>query len=183
MPTWSAVVLKILGDDHVWNGVTEPTPLGRLLQERRQERGYSRTRAGELAQLSPSTIESWERGTVSKPPIHDVLRLARVLEIPTPDVERSVLPGEPSAGPPTEALPAGAPLLDQAMEILDWAERDAARALDTPVKRIRALRRGKDGLSVLEVMTLTALMAAFRGATTPEAVAEELARLRRASRS
>jgi hypothetical protein len=148
------------------------TPLGRLLQERRQERGYSRTRAGELAELRPST-------TVSKPPIHDVLRLARVLEIATVDIERAVLPDHPPAEVEPTAPPPGAPLLDQATTLLGWSERDAAAALNTPLARIQAIRRGEDNLSVLEVMTLTALMAAFRGATTPEQVSEELARLRR----
>lgn len=161
--------------------MTKPTPLGRLLQERRERLGYSRTRAGELAQLRPSTIESWERGTVTKPAIHDVLRLARVLEIATADIERAVLGDQSPVELQPAVLPSGAPLLDQAMTMLGWSERDAATALDTSVARIRALRRGDGGLSVLEVMTLTALMAAFRGATTPEEVADELARLRRAT--
>lgn len=158
-----------------------PTPLGRLLQERRQARGYSRTRAGELAGLSPSTIESWELGRVSKPPIHDVLRLARTLEIPTGDLERAVLPDSPAADVEPTSPPSHAPLLDQAMAVLGWSESDAAGALSTPLARIRALRRGDDDLAVLEVMTLTALVAAFRGAgdATPEQVADALARLRR----
>lgn len=158
--------------------MTKSTPLGRLLQERRQQLSYSRTRAGELAELSPSTIESWEVGRVSKPPIHDVLRLARVLGIPTVEVERAVLPGEPAAEAQPPVLPPGAPLLDQAVAALGWSERDAATALNTSPARVRALRRGEGDLSVLEVMTLTALIAAFRGATTPEQVAQELARLR-----
>ncbi len=159
--------------------MTKSTPLGRLLQERRQQLSYSRTRAGELADLSPSTIESWEVGRVSKPPIHDVLRLARVLGIPTVEVERAVLPpGEPAAEVQPPALPPGAPLLDQAVAALGWSERDAATALNTSPARVRALLRGEGDLSVLEVMTLTALIAAFRGATTPEQVAQELARLR-----
>lgn len=161
--------------------MTKPTPLGRLLQQHREQLGYSRTRAGELADLRPSTIESWERGTVTKPAIHDVLRLARVLEIATADIERAVLGDQsPTESEPT-ALPSGAPLLDQAMRMLGWSERDAATALSTSLARIRALRRGDEELSVLEVMTLTALVAAFRGATTPEQVAEELARLRRSA--
>lgn len=161
--------------------MTKPTPLGRLLQRRREQLGYSRTRAGELADLRPSTIESWERGTVSKPAIHDVLRLARVLEIATADIERAVFPDESAAEPQSVALPSGAPLLDRAIALLGWSERDAATALSTSLARIRALRRGEVDLSVLEVMTLTALVAAFRGATTPEQVAEELARLRRSA--
>ena len=159
-----------------------PTPLGRLLQERRRQRGYSRVRAGELADLNPSTIESWELGRVSKPPIHDVLRLARVLEIPTADLEHAVLPDSPAATVEPPALPlSNAPLLEQAMAVLGWSESDAAAALNTSLLRIRTLRRGNDDLSVLEVMTLTALLAAFHGAGNipPDQVAEALARLRR----
>jgi len=162
--------------------MTNPsTPLGRLLQERRLQRGYSRTRAGELAGLSPSTIESWELGRVSKPPIHDVLRLARTLEIPTADLERAVLPDCPPAEAQSPVPGTNAPLLDQAMAVLGWSESDAAAALNTSLSRIRALRGGGDDLSVLEVMTLTALVAAFRGTSdlAPEQVAEALARLRR----
>ena len=158
-----------------------PTPLGRLLQERRRQRGYSRTRAGELAGLSPSTIESWELGRVSKPPIHDVLRLARTLEIPTADLEQAVLPDCPAAEARPPAPGTNAPLLDQAMAVLGWSESDAAAALNTSPPRVRALRCGGEDLSVLEVMTLTALVAAFGGTSKlpPEQVAEALARLRR----
>src|SRR5215210_5664618 len=135
--------------------MTKSTPLGRLLQQRRQQCGYSRTRAGELADLSPGTIESWEVGRVSKPPIHDVLRLARVLEIPTADLERAVLSDQPAPEVEPTPLPSSAPLLDRAIALLDWSDRDAATALDTSPARIRALRRGDEDLSVLEVMTLT----------------------------
>jgi hypothetical protein len=72
-------------------------------------------------------------------------------------------------------------LLEQAMAVLGWSESDAAAALNTSLLRIRTLRRGNDDLSVLEVMTLTALLAAFHGAGNipPDQVAEALARLRR----
>lgn len=156
-----------------------PTPLGRLLQERRQQHRYSRTRVGELAGLNPSTIESWEMGKVGKPPIHDVLRLARVLEIPIEELEQAVLPQEPTASAQHQALAPDAPLLDQALVVLGWSESEAADALSTSTARVRALRRGEDQLSVLEVMTLTALIVASRGGATPEQVAQELARLRR----
>ena len=106
--------------------MTKSTPLGRLLQQRRQQRGYSRTRAGELADVSPSTIESWEVGRVSKPPIHDVLRLARVLEIPTADLERAVLFDQPALEVEPTAPPSSAPLLDRAMALLDWTGYAAA---------------------------------------------------------
>lgn len=115
---------------------------------------------------------------MSKPPIHDVLRLARVLEIPTADLERAVLFDQPAPEVEPTALASSAPLLDRAMALLDWSDRDAASALDTSPARIRALRRGDEDLSVLEVMTLTALVAAFRGGATPEQVAHELSRLR-----
>src|SRR5437016_5110564 len=55
------------------------TALGRLLQDRREAAGYSRARIGDLVGIKPGTIEGWELGRVSKPPIHDVLRLAHFL--------------------------------------------------------------------------------------------------------
>src|SRR4051794_39598228 len=56
-----------------------PTALGDLLKRRRLALGFSRTRVGELSQINASTIEAWETGRVAKPPIHDVMRLARAL--------------------------------------------------------------------------------------------------------
>ncbi len=64
--------------------------LGRLLQDRRESAGYSRTRVGELVGVKPGTNEGWELGRVARPPIHDVLRLAHFLGIPADDIQRAV---------------------------------------------------------------------------------------------
>src|SRR3954468_22086632 len=66
------------------------TALGRLLQDRRESAGYSRTRVGELVGVKPGTIEGWELGRVARPPIHDVLRLAHFLEIGAEEIESAV---------------------------------------------------------------------------------------------
>src|SRR5215210_8381814 len=68
----------------------EQTALGRLLQDRREAAGYSRTRVGELVGIKPGTIEGWELGRVARPPIHDVLRLAHFLRITPDDIQRAV---------------------------------------------------------------------------------------------
>lgn len=67
------------------------TRLGQLLKERREGLGYSRTRAAQLSGVTASSLEAWELGRVVKPPIHDVLRLARVLSISMEDLQRTVL--------------------------------------------------------------------------------------------
>src|SRR6266705_3402948 len=69
---------------------TRQTALGRLLQERRESAGYSRTRVGEVVGIKPGTIEGWELGRVARPPIHDILRLAHFLQIPAEEIEAAV---------------------------------------------------------------------------------------------
>ena len=69
------------------------TALGRLLQERRESAGYSRTRIGELVGIKPGTIEGWELGRVARPPIHDVLRIAHFLRIPADEIQSGRLCG------------------------------------------------------------------------------------------
>lgn len=165
-----------------------PTPLGELLRRRRLQLGYSRTRAAELSGINASSIEAWEVGRVAKPPIHDVLRLARVLSIPTAELEEAVM-GEreedPSPPAPQQArTPSGAtPLLERAITVLDWSEEDAAGALNTSPERVVALRRGEGVLSVLEVMALIAVLAAFpsgSGGASEQEVQDLLAHLRHA---
>src|SRR2546430_17067115 len=56
--------------------------VAKLLQEQREQAGYSRAKLGELLEISPGTIEGWELGRVERPPLHDVLRLAEFLQIP-----------------------------------------------------------------------------------------------------
>src|SRR3954468_11317259 len=79
--------------------VPVPRPaLGRLLQERRMQQGYSRARVAEAVGISAGTIEGWEIGRVAKPPLHDVLRLARFLSVPLDDLEGAALADEGEAG-------------------------------------------------------------------------------------
>lgn len=162
------------------------TALGELLRRRRVELRYSRTRAAELSGINASTIEAWEMGRVGKPPIHDVLRLARALSISTAELEQAVMGEEPagsaSTGDERGGRPGAIPLLERAMALLGWSERDAAGALNTSAERVRALRRGEGELSVLEVMSLIALLAAFpsgAGGASDQEVTDLLAQLRR----
>lgn len=151
-------------------------PLGQLLKERREQLGYSRTRASQLSGVNASSIESWESGRVSKPPIHDVVRLARVLSISMSELERAVvheeeaetfvddLPGTPlDATAASNAAAFGAPLLARALAVLRWTDAEAASALGTSPARVARLRAGEEELSNLEVLTLTAVLAAFPG--------------------
>ena len=139
------------------------TRLGLLLQARREAAGYSRTRLGELVDVPAGTIEGWEIGRVAKPPIHDVLKVARVLRIPVVEIEAAVL--EPEQAPtetvhsPADDGAGAAPLLEQAIELFGWTEEQAAAALQTSVGRVRAWRRGTRGMTLPEVMTVAALLA------------------------
>ncbi|MGI8412228.1 MAG: helix-turn-helix domain-containing protein [Solirubrobacteraceae bacterium] len=177
--------------------MTKHTSLGQLLRNRREHLGYSRTRAAQLSGVNASSIEAWELGRVSKPPIHDVLRLARVLSIPIDELERSVLEeadiaGADGSGAAPAALPreradvglVGLPLFDRAVTLMCWSDADAASALNTSPERVAGLRRGDGELSVLEVLTLIAMTAAFpsgRGGASQSEVDDLLARLRGAS--
>jgi transcriptional regulator with XRE-family HTH domain len=169
------------------------TALAELLRSRREQAGYSRTRAAELSGVNASSIETWESGRVSKPPIHDVLKLARVLSISIRDVERAVMDendadagaasgGEADSGSPSLASGTSTlPLLERAMVLLDWTDEDAAAALNTTPDRVQGLRVGEDQLSGLEVMALIAVLAAFpsgRGGATKTEVQRLLAQLR-----
>ena len=84
--------------------------------------------------------------------------------------------------PPRGSVPHGAiPLLERAIALLDWSEADAASALNTSAERVRALRRGDGELSVVEVMSLIAVLAAFpsgAGGASEREVADLLAQLR-----
>ena len=166
------------------------TTLGQLLKTRREELGYSRTRTAELSGVNASSIEAWEVGRVAKPPLHDVIRLARVLSISMSDLERIALAEndesllgqerEPAAAT-RSLLSIGVPLLARAMVSLRWDDHAAARALNTTPARIGRLRSAGDELTQLETMTLIAVLAAFppdRGGATAEEVDELLAKLR-----
>ena len=164
--------------------------LGQLLKNKREQLGYSRTRTAELTGINASSLEAWEVGRVAKPPLHDVIRLARVLSISMLDLERTVI-AETDENLPRQQhadaadLPSlatiGLPLLARAMDSLRWNDQATASALNTSAARIARLRAGDDDLSPLEVMTLIAMLAAFppqRGGATPLEVDDLLARLR-----
>jgi DNA-binding XRE family transcriptional regulator len=170
------------------------TELGRLLKARREQLGYSRVRAAQLSGVNASSLEAWELGRVNKPPIHDVLRLARTLSISMDDLERTVLSGADGAGdgaapdgngngnrrvPEAEGLS----LVERAIAQHGWSEEKAAEVLQTTPERITALRAGDGELSVLEVVTLIGVLARFpsgRGGASESEIERLLARLRRA---
>lgn len=147
------------------------TPLGRLLQERRTALGYSRTRAGAILGIPPGTIEGWELGRVAKPPLEDVLKLARFLGISAAEIEAAVLGAEASPPPGPKAPGRGAvPLLEQAIEVFGWTEAQAAAALRTSVSDVRTWRSGKQAMALPDVMAIAALLGLHAaGAPAPEA--------------
>src|SRR5919109_2564672 len=117
------------------------TALGRLLQERRTELGHSRPRVGAILGIPPGTIEGWELGRVAKPPLEDVLKLARFLGISPLEIEAAVLGGDPSAEPPVADRPRGAvPLLEQAIDVFGWTDEQAAAALRVDADDVRRWR-------------------------------------------
>lgn len=144
--------------------------LGRLLQDRRDAAGYSRLRLGNLLEISPGTIEGWELGRVGKPPIHDVLRIARFLRIPIEEIERAVfedaaaLP-EPDATTPPPLRKSGrrsqgaVPLLEAAFRLFGWTDDQAAAdALHTEPDQVRRWRRGLDRMEIADYVTLASLV-------------------------
>src|SRR5262245_4795710 len=150
------------------------TALGRLLQERREAAGYSRTRIGELVGIKPGTIEGWELGRVSKPPIHDVLRLAHFLRLSPEEVQQAVFADADVTPPATEPAHAkdraaaaarsggegAVPLLEAAFRLFGWsAEAEAADALGTSAARVRRWRAGDEQLEFSEYLTLTSMIA------------------------
>jgi transcriptional regulator with XRE-family HTH domain len=135
------------------------TALGRLLQERRTSLGYSRTRAGAILGIPPGTIEGWELGRVTKPPLEDVLKLARFLGISAAEIEAAVLGGDASPPPGPAAPGRGAvPLLEQAIDVFGWTEAQAAAALRTSAQEVRAWRSGKQAMTLPDVMAVAALL-------------------------
>lgn len=163
------------------------TALGRLLQDRRESAGYSRTRVGEFVAVKPGTIEGWELGRVARPPIHDVLRLAHFLGIPAEEIQRAVF--EDAGEAPTAAelpeLPerkkagrrraAGAvPLLEAAFGLFGWSdETEAAEALGTAPDQVRRWRTGTEPMEFANYMTLSAMI----GVAAAEAMKGDEARI------
>ena len=127
--------------------VSSDEGLAALLKRRRLQLGLSGTRVAELSGVKPTTIEAWEQGRVGKPPIHDVLKLARALAIPTAQIEDAVLADErgphaarsDNTGLATEE----GPLLERAMSLLGWSVSDAAAALQTSPQHIEAVDVGQ----------------------------------------
>jgi transcriptional regulator with XRE-family HTH domain len=155
------------------------TAVGRLLQHRREALGYSRTRAGAILGIPPGTIEGWELGRVAKPPLQDVLRLARFLGISSTEIEAAVL--EETAGEASPAAPEHGPahLLEQAIALFGWTEAQAAAALQTTETKVKAWRSGDLAMALPEVMTVAALIG-LHAAGVP-APAEPSGRRRRGS--
>src|SRR5919106_5637033 len=163
------------------------TALGRLLQDRRESAGYSRTRIGELVGIKPGTIEGWELGRVARPPIHDVLRLAHFLAIAPDEIQRAVF-DDAGVAPTAADVPAeqerkkvrrrrsegAVPLLEAAFRLLGWAsDEDAAEALDTSPERIRRWRSGADRMEFADYMTLSSII----GVAAAEAMKGDDARI------
>jgi transcriptional regulator with XRE-family HTH domain len=163
----------------------QQTALGRLLQDRREAAGYSRTRVGALVAIKPGTIEGWELGRVARPPIHDVLRLAHFLGIPTEAIQRAVFE-DAGEVPTAEKQPAqkerkkvrrsggAVGLLEAGFRLLGWKDdREAAEALGTSREQVRAWRRGEEQMTFAEHMTLTAMI----GVAAAEAVKGDESRI------
>ena len=161
------------------------TALGRLLQDRRQAAGYSRTRVGQLIGMKPGTIEGWELGRVAKPPIHDVLRLAYFLGISGDEIQEAVFEDAEETPPPRES-PDGdrrspgprrqgaVPLLEAAFRLFGWAdEQQAAAALNTTGERVRRWRSGVERMEFADYLTLTSMI----GIAAAEAMKGDSARI------
>lgn len=163
------------------------TALGRLLQERRESAGYSRTRIGELVGIKPGTIEGWELGRVARPPIHDVLRIAHFLRIPTDEIQMAVFADAGEVSPADQAPSEkerkkvgrprrgeAVPLLEAAFRLLGWKdEAAAAEALATSAEQVGAWRSGSEKMAFADYMTLTSII----GVAAAEAIKGDDARI------
>jgi transcriptional regulator with XRE-family HTH domain len=162
------------------------TALGRLLQERREAAGYSRTRVGELVGIKPGTIEGWELGRVARPPIHDVLRMAYFLQISPDEISAAVFEdaGDVSVaatGPKRQERKKGrrrtgdaVPLLEAAFRLFGWADEDAAAAaLGTSSATLRRWRTGEEQMALADYLTLTSMI----GVAAAEAMRGDAARI------
>jgi transcriptional regulator with XRE-family HTH domain len=144
--------------------------LGTLLQARRSQQGYSRARVAEAVGISPGTIEGWEIGRVVKPPLTDVLRLARFLSIPLEEIEQAALADDDethreherkqSDSGAARKIPGTTPLLEEAIRVMGWSEKEAADFLQTTPEQIQAWRRRAAPLPVADVLALTSVVGA-----------------------
>jgi transcriptional regulator with XRE-family HTH domain len=165
----------------------QQTALGRLLQDRRETAGYSRTRIGDLVGIKPGTIEGWELGRVARPPIHDVVRLAHFLEIPADEIQRAVFTDAGEAPSPEDhpgekegrkvgarRRPGAVPLLEAAFRLFGWADdTEAAETLGTSAERVRAWRSGAEQMAFADYLTLTSMI----GVAAAEAMKGDEARI------
>lgn len=162
------------------------TSLGRLLQDSREDAGFSRTRIGDLVGIKAGTIEGWELGRVARPPIHDVLRLAHFLRIPPEEIQRAVF--EDAGGAPAAAdtqneqeskkarrrrTPGAVPLLEAGFRLFGWSEQEAAEALETSPDRLRRWRSGAERMDFADYMTLSSII----GVAAAEAMKGDEARI------
>ena len=148
------------------------TALARLLQDRRQAAGYSRAHIGRLVGIKPATIEGWELGRVTKPPLHDVLRLAHFLDIPIEEIQTAVFEdsgGAPGSGDQAEGQErkksslrrrSGAvPLLEAGFELFGWEdESTAAEALNSTPAQVHRWRSGLERMQFADFLALTSMI-------------------------
>jgi transcriptional regulator with XRE-family HTH domain len=112
--------------------MSDPTPLGALLRERRKARRVSWKRLSAVTGLEPETMMLWERGVTRDPPIGKVLLFGREVGLDLDDLAGVVL-GEPYRAPHHEtANGAGSDPYDPLLAI----EGSGAAASD------RAARKG-----------------------------------------
>lgn len=148
------------------------TALGRLLQQRRESAGYSRARVGELVGIKPGTIEGWELGRVTRPPIHDVLRMAHFLGISSEEITAAVFEDagqvvEPADEPERKERKKGrkprtdgaVPLLEAAFGLFSWKdEAEAAAALNAQPDQVARWRSGAETMAFADFLTLTSMI-------------------------
>jgi transcriptional regulator with XRE-family HTH domain len=147
------------------------TAVARLLQEKREHAGYSRAKLGQLLEISPGTIEGWELGRVERPPLHDVLRLAKFLQISYDDLlaaalaDSAAIPAQQDAfsgvarSAKSRKTPEPIPLLEAAFRLFRWkGDHDVAAALNVSPEQVRRWRRGSEPMNVVDYLSLTAIV-------------------------
>jgi transcriptional regulator with XRE-family HTH domain len=147
------------------------TAVARLLHEGRERAGYSRTKLGDLLEISPGTIEGWELGRVVRPPLHDVLRLAKFLQISYDDLLAAAMADTAATPPQQDVLSSVArkpqsrktrapiPLLEAAFRLFRWkGDHDAAAALNVSLEKVHRWRQGSEPMNVVDYVLLTAIV-------------------------
>jgi transcriptional regulator with XRE-family HTH domain len=171
---WGAAVDRLPLHDHKGsrNMARRQTALGRLIQQRRESAGYSRARVGELVGIKPGTIEGWELGRVTRPPIHDVLRMAHFLGISSEEITAAVFEDagqvvQPADEPERKERKKGrkprtegaVPLLEAAFGLFGWKdEAEAAAALNAEPDQVARWRSGAEPMAFADFLTLTSMI-------------------------